>query len=89
MSNEPEDTKYYAIIDQWGTRDNPAGLARRRRPPGGGFRDEAIDRNLTWQFTPLIVEWERAESTDDLVEVSEEEAERIIEGFRTRWQAEA
>ena len=45
-------------------------------------------RDLSWEFTPLIVEWERAEATDDLVEIPEDEANRIIEGFRARWAAE-
>jgi hypothetical protein len=40
---------------------------------------------LNWQLTPLIVEWERAESTDDLVEIDADEAERIIEQFRAKW----
>jgi hypothetical protein len=76
---------YYAILDRTGSRENPAGLLRRRRPATGGFRDEAFVRNFTWEFSPIIVEWERAESTDDLTEVSAEEAERIIERLTARW----
>ena len=76
--------EYYAIIDYRATRENPAGIARRRPLETGGFRDEAHDHNMNWQFTPLIVEWERAESTDDLVEIGAEEAARIIEQFRTK-----
>jgi len=75
----PERAKYYAIIDGRSTRDHPAGLVRRVRPDSGGFHDEALGISMTWQFTPLIVEWERAESTDDLVEVPEDEAQQIIE----------
>jgi len=76
---------YYAIIDRWANRGDPAGIVRRRRPLAGGFRDEALMHDLSWQFTPLIVEWERNESTDDLVEVTEDEANQIIERFRARW----
>jgi hypothetical protein len=83
-----EKPEYYAIIDYRATREDPAGIARRRPLETGGFRDEALDRNLNWQFTPVIVEWERAESTDDLVEITEDEAERIIEGFRAKWGAQ-
>jgi hypothetical protein len=79
---------YYAIIDYRATREDPAGIARRRYVESGGFEDEALDRNMNWQFTPVIVEWKRAESTDDLVEISEDEAERIIEGFRAKWGAQ-
>ena len=43
---------------------------------------------LSWQFTSAIVEWKRAESTDDLVEITEDEANRIIEQFRARWSAD-
>jgi hypothetical protein len=79
---------YYAIIDYRATREDPAGIARRRHVESGGFEDEALDRNMNWQFTPVIVEWKRAESTDDLVEITEDEAERIIERFRAKWEAQ-
>ena len=80
-----DQTTYYAIIDYRASREDPAGLARRRPLDDGGFQDEALGRDLSWQFTPVIVEWKRAESTDDLVQVTEDEANRIIEQFRARW----
>lgn len=80
-----EESQYFAIIDHRATRENPAGIARRRSLDSGGFQDEALNRDLQWRFTPVIVEWKRAESTDDLVEVTGEEAEQIIEQFRGRW----
>ena len=33
----------------------------------------------------MIVEWERGDFDDELVEVSHEQAERIVEYFRERW----
>ena len=83
-----EQARYFAVIDYRATREIPAGIARRRPLEGGGFQDEALARDLSWQFTPVIVEWKRAESTDDLVEVTEDEANRIIEQFRARWTAD-
>jgi len=74
--------KYYAIVDSGATRENPTGIVRRHTKNDGSFRDEALHRDLTWQFSPTIVEWERAESSGDLVEVSEDEAERIIQRFQ-------
>lgn len=79
MSTE---VRYYAIVDGGATRDNPTGIVRRHTKTDGSFRDEALHRDLTWQFSPTIVEWERAESSGDLVEVSEDEAERIIQRFQ-------
>jgi hypothetical protein len=78
-------TAYYAIVDYRGSRDNPAGIARRQTDDDGGFRDEALARDLSWKFTPIIVEWKRGKSTDDLVEISEDEAQQIVERFRARW----
>jgi len=80
---------YYLIMDHRSTLDDPAGVARRRPLEEGGFQDEALGRDLVWRFSPLIVGWKRGESTDDLVEVSEEEAQRIIERLRQRWDAPA
>ena len=82
-----ERVTYYAVVDRWADQNSPAGLLRRRWPPSGGFQDEAFSRDLTWEFSPIIVEWERAESSDNLIEISEEEAERIVERFRERWGA--
>ncbi len=80
-----EAVKHYAIIDHRATRSDPAGIARRRMHDNGEFHDEALAQDMTWLFTPLIVEWERGESTPNLVEVTEDEANRIIERFRARW----
>ena len=80
-----DEITYYAIIDEAAGRESPAGLLRRRRPVTGGFRDEAFARSFTWEFSPIIVEWERSESTDDLVKVTAEEAEQIINQFKYRW----
>ena len=44
-------------------------------------------RDFSWKFTPVIIEWERGSFGDELVEVSHEQAEKIIEYFRGRWGA--
>ena len=36
-------------------------------------------------FTPVIVEWERGDFADELVELSHEQASKIIEYFREQW----
>ncbi len=82
-----EEAKYYAIVDHRASLKDPAGIARRRLLGDGGFHDEALAADLSWKFTPLIVEWERAESTADLVEITEDEANQVIERLRARWGA--
>jgi hypothetical protein len=81
----PQLTTYYAIIDEETSRDDPAGIVRRVEDTDGGFIDEGLRADLRWHRTPIIVEWERAESTDDLAKVSAEEAELIIERLTARW----
>jgi hypothetical protein len=79
--------QYYAIVDRQSTPENPAGIARRRFESSGGFNDEALTGDLSWVFTPLIVEWEHGKSSPDLVNITLTEADRIIEQFRERWGA--
>ena len=81
----PQTITYFAIIDDEATRTHPAGVARRIEDSDGSFVDEGLHHDLGWHRTSIIVEWERNESTDDLVEVTEDEANRIIERFRARW----
>jgi hypothetical protein len=52
---------------------------------GNGFTDEALRKDFSWKFTPLIAEWEHGDLEDELVEVSHEQAEKIIGYFRERW----
>jgi hypothetical protein len=80
-----EDATYYAVVSGSRTIQNPAGLARRRRLPSGGFEDEALQRDLTWRQTPAIVEWKRDAMDFDLVEISQAEAAALIDRFREKW----
>ena len=75
---------YFAIIGEHRTIDNPYGLVRRLEH-GDGPSDEALRKDFSWKFTPVIVEWERGDFADELVEVSHQQAERIMENFRQRW----
>ena len=66
------------------TIDNPRGLVRRLEHDDGPS-DEALRNDFSWKFTPLIVEWEHGDFDDELVEVSHEQASKIIEHFRRKW----
>jgi len=75
---------YYAIVGGDRTADNPYGLVRRLEHDDGPS-DESLRRDFSWGFTPAIVEWEHGSYDEDLVEVSHEQASKIIEYFRERW----
>ncbi len=81
------DIKYFAIVGPGRTPQNPSGLARRVINADGQI-DEALRRDLTWQRDSAIIEWEYGDAGADLVEVSEAEANELIERFRERWGQE-
>jgi hypothetical protein len=80
----PHKITYYASIGGDRTIDNPYGLMRRLEHEDGPS-DEALRKDFSWAFTPAIVEWEHGGYVYDLVEVSHEQASKIIEYFRSRW----
>jgi hypothetical protein len=75
---------YYAIVAGSDTTDNPRGLVRRLEHDDGPS-DEALRDDFSWKFTPVIAEWERGDFDDELVEVSHEQASKIIDYFRQKW----
>ena len=81
----PDKITFYAITDGANTIENPRGLVRRLEFDGDGFTDEGLRVDFSWSFTPVIVEWERGDFANELVEVSHDQVERIIQYFRERW----
>lgn len=77
----PDKITYYAIVGDRNTIDNPRGLVRRLEDDDGSS-EEALQEDFSWKFTPVIVEWERGDFDDELIEVSHEQANKIIEYFR-------
>jgi len=76
-----ENITYYAIIDEFSSRDQPGGVLRRVKNDEGQV-DEAFSRNLRWEFSSLMYAAERGDTMFDFVPVSEEEASRIVERIR-------
>jgi hypothetical protein len=77
---------YYAIVSGNRTVDNPYGLVRRLEHDDGPA-DEGLRSDFSWDFTPVIVEWEHGSFDDELIEVSHAQASKILEYFRERWGA--
>ena len=81
----PEKVTYYAVVGTSRTVENPSGLVRRRHATGG-LVDESLNRDLSWTFTDALYQLERGENFGpELVEISEDEAGRLIERFREKW----
>jgi hypothetical protein len=83
----PENIRYYAIVGLGRTAQDPSGIARRRTSDAGRI-DEALRRDLTWAPDSAIVEWEYGDVGAELVEISEVDADALIERFRQRWGAQ-
>ena len=76
-----EKITYYAIIDEFSSRDRPGGVLRRVENDEGEI-DEVFSRNLKWEFSPLLYSAERGDTMYDFVPIGEEEASRIVERIR-------
>jgi len=72
---------YYAIVDDYSSRDRPAGVLRRVRHEGGQH-DEAFTRDLTWKRTDSLYSAEHGDTTSDFYEISEDEAMGIVDRIR-------
>jgi hypothetical protein len=73
---------YYAIVDELSSRERPAGVLRRTYTEAGGRRDEAFTRNLAWEPSSSLLSAERGDLQNEFVEITEEEAEGIVERIR-------
>ncbi len=77
---------YFAIVGPGGTPEQPLGLLRRLEHDDGP-EDEGLQQDMGWHWTPLIVEWEHGSLDDELVQVSHEQASRIVAYFREKFGA--
>ena len=59
-----EAVTYYAIVNEFSTRERPFGIVRRVKHEGGR-RDEVFSRDLKWEHTALLYSAERGDLTND------------------------
>jgi hypothetical protein len=72
-----EKITYFAMIDEFTSRNSPRTVLRRVRNDDGSV-DEIFSRNLSWEFSPLMYSAERGDLANEFVPISEAEAERIV-----------
>jgi hypothetical protein len=78
-----EKITYYAMIDEFTSRDKPRTVLRRMRNDDG-TTDEIFSRNLMWEFSPLMYSAERGDLANEFVPISEGEATRIVDRIKER-----
>jgi len=76
-----EEVAYYALVDDYSTREKPGGVVRRVRHDQGQ-RDEAFTGDLVWKRTALLYAAERGDTMNDFVPITEEEAMQIVDRIR-------
>src|SRR3984957_11901289 len=80
----PDRVTYYAVVDDLSSRKQPAGVFRRTYTDDGGRSDEAFTRDLIWEFSPALIAAERGDLQNDFIEITEDEANQIVESIRAR-----
>jgi hypothetical protein len=80
----PDKVTYYAVVDDLSSREQPAGVFRRIYTQDGGRSDEAFTRKLIWEFSPLLISAERGDLQNDFIEITEDEANQIVERIRAK-----
>jgi hypothetical protein len=77
-----ESVTYYAIVNEFSSREHPAGVFRRTYFDDGGMEDEAFSRDMAWERSWLLASAERGDTANDFIEITEDEANRIVARFR-------
>ena len=80
----PDSVTYYAIVNEFSSREQPAGVFRRTYFDDGGMEDQAFSRDMIWERSWLLASAERGDTANDVVEISQDEASQIVERFRAQ-----
>jgi hypothetical protein len=78
----PDEVTYYAAVNDLSSRERPAEVFRRTYFESGGKRDEAFTRSLVWKSSSSMVSAERGDLENEFVEITEGEANQIVERIR-------
>jgi hypothetical protein len=77
----PTKITYYAVVDDYSTRDEPAGVLRRTETDEEQH-DEQFGHDLEWTYSALLYSYERGNMDNKLYEITEDEANQIVERIR-------
>ena len=77
----PPKITYYAIVDEFSSRERPGGVLRRIQDRDGQ-EDQSFTRDLRWEFSPLLYSFERGDGDNKFYEITEDEANQIVARIR-------
>ncbi len=77
----PTKITYYAIVDDHSGREGPGGVLRRVEDDNGEY-DEEFGSDLAWTRSWLLYSYERGNMDAEFYEITEEDANRIVEQIR-------
>jgi hypothetical protein len=77
----PTRTTYFAIVDAYSSRQAPGGVLRRVERADGEY-DEEFGSDLAWTRSWLLYSYERGNADAEFYEISEDEANRIVDRIR-------
>jgi hypothetical protein len=80
----PDKVTYYAVVNDLSSRERPAGVFRRTYFESGGKRDEAFTTDLVWEHSASLVSAERGDLLNEYIEITEDEANQIVERIRAK-----
>ena len=80
----PDKVTYYAVVNDLSSRERPAGVFRRIYTEDGGRSDEAFTRRLRWEYSTSLISAERGDLDNDFIEITEDEANQIVERIRAK-----
>ena len=77
----PTKITYYAIVNDYSSPEEPGGVLRRVEGEDAEY-DEQFGRDLEWTRSAVLYSYERGNMDNKLYEISEDEANRIVERIR-------
>jgi len=77
----PTKITYYAIVDDHSSRDEPGGVLRRVEDDNGEY-DEEFGSDLACTRSWLLYSHERGNMDAEFYEITEDDANRIVERIR-------
>lgn len=83
-----EEITYYAVVNEFSSRERPGGVLRRIKHDTGQ-RDEAFTRDLVWTRSESLRSAERGDTMNDFYPITEEEAMQIVDRIRQHVQQQS